>query len=52
MERTGLWYQTSKTGLKYAKGKIEIDGKKYRVVLFKNNKQNEKQPDYNIIISK
>lgn len=51
MKRTGLWYQTSKKGLKYAKGKIEIDGKKYRIVLFKNNKQKDKQPDYNIIIS-
>lgn len=48
--KTGLWKKQSEKGTTYFNGKIKIENKEYRITLFKNNKQNEKQPDFNIII--
>ena len=48
--KIGLWEKKSQKGVVYYFGKVEINGKEYKVSLFKNNKQNEKQPDYNIIM--
>lgn len=48
--KTGLWERKSKQGNTYYAGKIKIGDKTYLVNLFKNNKQNEKQPDYNIML--
>lgn len=49
--RTGLWTKTSEKGVQYGNGKITIDGKEYKVVLFKvSEKKNEKSPDFNLIL--
>jgi hypothetical protein len=55
----GLWLKESnKTGKKYMSGNIEIDGRKIKVVVFKNTKKDqsnpadEKKPDYRIFESK
>lgn len=54
MEKSlGLWEKTSKKGLVYFTGNAKIDGKYYKLVLFKNdNKKNEKAPDYNLMVEK
>lgn len=48
--KTGLWKKQSEKGTTYFNGKIKIGEQEYRITLFKNNKQKEKQPDLNIII--
>jgi hypothetical protein len=48
--RTGLWIKDSKKGTKYMSGTLKLDGKEYYLTMFKNNKNNEKQPDYNLIL--
>lgn len=48
--KSALWEKKSEKGTTYFNGKIKIENKEYRITLFKNNKQNEKQPDFNIII--
>lgn len=48
--KTGLWQKKSEKGTTYYTGKIKIEEQEYKVVLFKNNKTNEKQPDLNILI--
>jgi hypothetical protein len=55
----GLWLKESnKTGKKYMSGNIEIDGRKIKIVVFKNTKKDannpadEKKPDYRIFESK
>lgn len=49
-QRFGLWYHESKNGLKYAYGKVIINGTSYKCVLFNNNKKNDKQPDFTLLI--
>ena len=48
-----LWSKTSKDGkTKYMSGVIEIDGMKYKIAVFVNGKkQEEKHPDFNIVLS-
>ena len=49
--RTGIWEKTSSKGTTYGSGKIKIEDKEYRVVLFKIlEKKNEKSPDFNLIL--
>lgn len=49
--RTGLWTKTSEKGVQYGNGKIKIDNKEYKVVLFKiGEKKTEKSPDFNLIL--
>ena len=48
--KTEIWKKQSEKGTTYFNGKIKIGEQEYRITLFKNNKQNEKQPDFNIII--
>lgn len=48
--KTGLWIKESKKGTKYFSGSLKLDGKEYYLTMFKNNKNNEKQPDYNLIL--
>jgi hypothetical protein len=48
--KTGLWKKQSQKGNGYYSGKIKIGSTEYYITLFKNNKQNEKQPDLNIIL--
>ncbi|MFA5185361.1 MAG: hypothetical protein WC551_02650 [Patescibacteria group bacterium] len=46
-----LWKKTSQKGEVFMSGEIEIDGKKTKIVVFKNShKEQEKHPDYNIIL--
>ena len=47
---TGLWEKTSQKGNTYYSGKIKIDEKEYYLTLFKNNKTNEKQPDFKVFL--
>lgn len=50
--KTGLWKELSKNKNEYYKGKIEIEGKKYKVAVFINeNKKTDKSPDMNIVLS-
>lgn len=47
-----LWINESKAGNKYMAGQIEVDGKKIKIVVFKNKfKEEEKHPDYRIFPS-
>jgi len=47
-----LWLRMAKSGSEYMSGAIEIEGKKYQIVAFKNTyKKTEKQPDYRIFPS-
>jgi uncharacterized protein (DUF736 family) len=46
-----LWVKTSKNGKKFMSGKVEVDGKTVNIVVFKNEKTSEKQPDYRILES-
>ena len=49
--KTGLWKHESKKGNKYCSGKFKLDDKEYYLTLFNNNKKdNEKAPDFNLII--
>jgi hypothetical protein len=48
----GLYDKVSQKGLEYLNGFITLDGKKIKIVAFKNNnKMNEKSPDYSIFVS-
>jgi uncharacterized protein (DUF736 family) len=49
-----LWLQTAKSGYKYFNGKIELDGKEYKIVVFKNENATEenRQPNYRILEQK
>ena len=47
--KTGLWEKVSKKGVSYATGKIKIEDKEYKILLFKNaEKRNTNSPDFNI----
>lgn len=49
--KTGLWNKISNSGVEYADGKIKIDNKSYKIVLFLNkDKAKENAPDFNIIL--
>ena len=48
--KTGLWEKISQKGTKYYGGKIVVNKIEYYVNLFINEKQNEKQPDYNLML--
>jgi len=48
----GLYNKVSQKGLDYLNGFITIEGKRHKIVAFKNNnKMNETSPDYSIFIS-
>lgn len=42
-----LWVKDGKKG-KFMSGQVEIEGVKYAILVFKNTKTSDKQPDYNI----
>jgi uncharacterized protein (DUF736 family) len=47
-----LWLNESKKGNRYMSGVIELDGKKHKIVVFKNKyKEEDKHPDYRIFAS-
>mgnify|MGYP003290381841 CR=1 FL=1 len=47
-----LWIAETKAG-KFMSGEIELDGKKTRIIVFRNNyKTEEKHPDYRIYLPK
>lgn len=49
--RTGLWEKKSEKGNTYYSGKIKLDGKEYKLQLFKTEiKKSEKSPDYTLFI--
>lgn len=44
--------KTSKSGMEFLTGMVELNGEKTNIVVFKNNnKNNENSPDYNILPS-
>lgn len=48
----GLYAKTSKKGLDYLNGYVEIEGKRINIVAFKNVKKfDERTPDYAIFVS-
>ena len=49
--KIGLWEKKSQKGNIYYNGKFKLEGKEYKITLFKNEqKLNEKAPDFNLII--
>lgn len=50
--RIGVWSKTSKNGNTYFGGKTTINNQEYFVTVFDNreNKTNEKAPDFNVIL--
>lgn len=47
-----LWKKESSKGTTFLSGELEIEGKKHRIVVFKNTyKEQEKHPDYRIFLS-
>lgn len=51
-ELGALWLKDGKNG-KYMSGRIEINGEKINIVVFKNTyKEKENQPDYKILRSR
>ena len=48
--RVAFWKKESSKGTTYYSGKLKIGDREYQCNLFKNNKNNEKQPDLNLIV--
>lgn len=47
-----LWKKINKEGNEFFSGEMIINGKKISIVVFsRGNKKNEKEPDYDILIS-
>jgi len=47
-----LWKRTSKKGVEYFSGTIQMGNKTIQIVVFKNsNKKEAKHPDYRILLS-
>ena len=50
--KIGALWINEKNGKKYMSGSVEINGQAIRIVVFKNNyKEQDKHPDYNIMLS-
>ncbi|MBL7045375.1 MAG: hypothetical protein ISR98_02135 [Parcubacteria group bacterium] len=47
-----LWLKEAKSGMVYMSGVIEIDKQKTQIVVFKNDKEQDNQPDYRILENK
>jgi len=45
-----LWNQTSTKG-EYMSGELDIDGTQMKIVVFKRDKRNEREPDWDILKS-
>jgi uncharacterized protein (DUF736 family) len=46
-----LWLKKAKSGLVFMSGEITIEETKHQIVVFKNDKQKDNQPDYRILKS-
>lgn len=47
-----VWLKTSKNGLKYMSGNINVNGVEHDIAIFKNDKKgNDKAPDYRLNIT-
>jgi hypothetical protein len=46
-----LWLKTSKSGKMFMSGVIKVNEEDIPILVFKNNKGQEKHPDYNIYIA-
>ena len=47
-----VWLRTSKNGLKYMSGNLDVNGTEYDIAMFKNDKKgNDKAPDYRITVT-
>ena len=47
-----LWLKKANNGSSFLSGEITINEQKIKIVVFKNKKEKENQPDYNILISR
>lgn len=43
-----VWLRDAKSGMKYMSGQLELDGVKHNITIFKNKKQQDNHPDYQI----
>lgn len=50
-ELGALWKKVSKTGVEFYSGVLKIDDKAIEVVVFKNEKKHDRQPDFRILRS-
>ncbi|MDD4733987.1 MAG: hypothetical protein PHU05_04000 [Bacilli bacterium] len=47
-----VWLKTSKNGLKYMSGLVDVKGVEFDIAMFKNDKKgNDKAPDYRLVIT-
>lgn len=47
-----VWLKTSKNGLKYMSGTVDVNGIQHDIAIFKNDKKgNDKAPDYRLNIT-
>jgi uncharacterized protein (DUF736 family) len=47
-----LWARTSSKGNQFLSGFVQVNGEKYEIIVFQNNKDgNDKRPDYRIFPS-
>lgn len=46
-----VWLKTSKNGLKYMSGTVNVNGEEFKIRVMKNDyKKEDKQPDYRVFI--
>ena len=47
-----VWLKTSKNGLKYMSGILDVNGVAHDIAMFKNDKKgNDKAPDYRLVVT-
>ena len=47
-----VWLKTSKNGLKYMSGILDVNGVDHDIAMFKNDKKgNENAPDYRLVVT-
>ena len=47
-----VWLKTSKNGLKYMSGILDVNGVEHDIAMFKNDKKgNDKAPDYRLVVT-
>ena len=46
-----MWLRTSKNGIKYMSGTLNVNGTEYDIAMFKNDKKSDKAPDYRITVT-
>ena len=47
-----LWEKTNQNGQSFMTGELLIDGKKVDIVVFRREKVNEKEPDWDVLVAR